>query len=131
MKLLTSIITLLCLATLPSCTDTVTEPPATGVPIELARQRAQSVSDVYYDLQLQVQATASEALLGELIDANYPLVLGFRTQADHVLAVSLDGGEVDYYLPAEHIVIPPSALSTGAHAIRIQFLTRLHGRAIT
>lgn len=129
MKLLTSIITLLYLAALPSCTDTVTEPPAPGVPIELARQRAQSVSDVYYDLQLQVPATASEALLGELtvrfelIDANYPLVLDFRAPADHVLAVSLDGDDVDYSVPAEHIVIPASELSTGAHAIQIQFLS--------
>lgn len=151
MKALKSKITLLMLATLLGCSDQLPEPsapelaaapelpseeassvssqlpPGLGVPLELAQQRAQSISNVRYDLQFDVPAVATEPLIGELTvrlelsDASQPLVLDFRAPADHVLAVSLDGADVAYTLPPEHIVIPAAALSTGTHAIQIQF----------
>ena len=66
MNLLKSAINLLSITTLLSCTDQLPEPPTPGVAAALAQQRAQAVANVVYDLKLQVPASASEALRGEL-----------------------------------------------------------------
>ncbi len=116
---------------LPACTaistNTMTEFPSPGVALELAEQRLKSISAVRYDLHLQVPEESSRPLLGTLvvsldvIDASQPLVLDFRAPADHVFSVGLDGLDVDYSQPADHIVIPARVLSAGHHEIQIEF----------
>jgi aminopeptidase N len=100
---------------------------APGVSQALALYRASSLSNVAYQLELDLPASAQEPVTGkvsirfELHDASKPLVLDFRAPADHVSAVLLDGQAVPYELPQDHIVIPAAALQVGAREVRVEF----------
>ncbi len=107
--------------------EPVTLVPAPGVALELAQQRASALAAVHYQLRLNLPAQAAEPVTGvvsvefKLLDASEALVLDFRAPADHVHAVSLDDGAVEYSLVPDHIVIPAAALTVGEHKVRIEF----------
>ena len=101
--------------------------PAPGVARILAEQRAQTISNVVYDLYFRVPADTREAVTGrltaefDLSDAAQPLVLDFRVPADNVLNVTLDGQAVEYLVVSDHIVIPSAALTPGSQSLWIEF----------
>ena len=117
----------LLLVSLHGCTDSMPTPQAPGVPLELAEQRAESISNVSYEIQLDVPASPSDAVTGkvtvsfDLADASQALVLDFRAPPDHVLTVGLNGSEVDFSIPRDHIVIPATALNIGRHEVQVAF----------
>lgn len=112
---------------LSACATPEPAPPAAGVPLELARQRAAVITDLHYEARFDLPAEREAAVTGEvairftLREARDPLVLDFRAPADHVLGVLLDGDSVAFSVPPDHIVIPASALSAGAHTVEVQF----------
>jgi len=110
-----------------ACTAPEPEPPAAGVPLALAEQRAATIADLRYDAHFELPGDRESPVTGvvdvhfTLRDASAPLVLDFRAPADHVLGVTLDGDSVSYTVPPDHIVIPARALSVGEHTVRVQF----------
>jgi len=122
---------LLMLCALVSCNgQSVQAPvPVPGVALELAQQRAATLSDIHYKLHFDLPASADAAVTGRiearfaLQAVNEALVLDFRAPADHVLAVLLDGRAVEFSVPQDHIVIPADALSVGEHTVTIEFLS--------
>ncbi len=101
--------------------------PVPGVALELAERRAAVLTDLRYDVRLDVPESREAPVTGTvdlhftLRDAGDPLVLDFRAPADHVLGVLLDGDSVAYTTPPDHIVIPSRAVSAGAHTVTVQF----------
>ncbi len=101
--------------------------PAPGVAVALAEHRAEVISSVRYDAAFDIPLSRDSAVTGTvdisfgLRDTLQPLVLDFRAPPDHVLSVRLNGAEVPYTLPADHIVIPGSALSAGEHTVSVAF----------
>ncbi|HUH11598.1 MAG TPA: M1 family aminopeptidase [Longimicrobiales bacterium] len=94
-----------------------------GVSVELARWRAATLSDVEYDLALELTDTARAA--GEVLIAvtRSPragdLVLDFRGPALH--AVSANEVALEPEWRDGHLRIPAAALVTGPNRIRIRF----------
>jgi len=98
-----------------------------GVSLELAEQRQLSITDVRYDLYLIVPDDVDSALTGRvaidflLSGATQRLVFDFKAPADHVSAVSVDGQEVQFSQPEDHILIPAEFASAGQHRVEIEF----------
>jgi aminopeptidase N len=100
--------------------------PGPGIPLTLASERAARISDLRYDLHLIVPATQGERLRGRmriqfgLKDATRPLAIDFAPR-DSVYAARMGGQPVALATPQDHLVIPASALRTGANEITIEF----------
>lgn len=109
------------------CSATVAQMPEAGVSQQLAQYRAVSIANVHYDVHLDIPPTVAEQVSGsininfDLLNASRALVIDFEAPDDHVLAVSLNGGNVQYSLANGHIVVPASELSTGSHTLSVQF----------
>ncbi len=122
---------LLALLALTACGDRSGEGgpdnPTRGVALALAEQRAAVISELRYDATFDVPLSRDSAVTGTvdvrfvLRDTLQPLVLDFRAPPDHVLSVRLNGDEVPYTLPDDHIVIPGSALSAGEQTVTVAF----------
>jgi aminopeptidase N len=127
------LLSMLLLALLTRCDSGTTEPaptePAPGVALSLARERVALLSEVHYDLTLQLPAAMSEPVTGsnvirfDLTAVTAQLVLDFRAPPEQVQRVHLDGEPVDYSLPTDHIVIPTSSLKPGPHRIDVDFVS--------
>jgi len=116
----------LCLLTAtPGGAQTAT--PGPGIPLEVATRRAAIITDLRYELALTVPREQTQALTGtitarfHLSDASQPLVIDFAPGADKVKAVTVGGTTVAHTYVTDHIVVPASALTTGANAVRIEF----------
>ncbi len=122
-----TLISLVLLTLLSGCSEQSALPPAPGVALELAEQRAAVLSDVHYDLQLTIPSTPDAPVTGsvavrfKLTEVNAPLVLDFRAPADHVLAVMLNGLPAVHEVVNDHIVIPEELLTIGEHAVSVEF----------
>jgi aminopeptidase N len=109
------------------CTPRDVPAPDPGVALALADARAAAVDDLRYDVALTLPAARTEPVTGtvsvrfNLKAAGEPLVLDFRAPADHVYGVLLDGDSVAYTVPADHIVIPAEAVTTGEHTVTVRF----------
>lgn len=102
-------------------------PPAPGVALELAQQRARNISELRYDVHFDIPAEKDSAVTGsvdvsfELAEGGQPIVLDFRAPSDHVLEVRVDGAAVDATLVPDHIVIPRKFATAGAHVVQVRF----------
>lgn len=99
-----------------------------GVSQTLAQQRQAILSDINYQLELNLPAEQTEPILGSnnvsfnLSDPNLPLVLDFRESPDKVLSVQVNGKNSEYEFAAEHLIIPSAELVEGANYILIEFV---------
>ncbi len=99
---------------------------APGVARALAERRAAAVSELRYDLQLDLPERREDPVTGEVtirfewLGAPGSLVLDFRAPADHVLGVTLDGDSVSHRLIPDHIVIG-KGVPNGSHTLRVRF----------
>ena len=104
-------------------------PPAVepGVSLELARHRAEIISDIDYELSLTIPESAEEAIDGRIViafqlsDASQPLQLDFRESADRIRSVTANGAKSGYRFTDEHLVVPATELVGGRNEIRITF----------
>ena len=101
--------------------------PEPGVALELAAHRAATLSNVRYDIRIDIPATRDSAVLG-VIDVRFavskadePLVLDFRAPFEFVLGVLLDGDSVSFSVSTDHIVIPTNTVAAGEHTVTVRF----------
>ena len=107
-----------------------------GVPRELARQRAQHVSDIRYKLHFDLVPHANEThgheiLTFSLDDNTRPLLLDFRDGTIHKMAIN--GIAVQAVIDNGHINLPARDLLPGANKIESDFTAQVGpaGKAIT
>lgn len=100
---------------------------APGVSLELARQRAATISGLTYRLRFDIPQQVDDPIDGrvsiafELADASMPLQIDFRANGDAIHDVSSNGSTSKYKYQNEHIVIPTSELMLGHNEIDIEF----------
>ena len=72
------------------------EPPAAGIPLTLAQDRAARISNLKYEARFRVPARKDEPVRGtiaarfSLRDAKAPLAFDFAQTRDHVIAVRVN-----------------------------------------
>lgn len=99
-----------------------------GVSSSLAKERAERISKLRYELDLSVPEDAKAPLEGrvvlrfELSTADTPLQIDFAQPEKHVLSVTSQGAPISPVVANEHIIVPASALRTGSNAIELRFI---------
>jgi len=101
----------------------VYQDPEPGVPAALAEGRAGRISNLRYELHIDIPAARKDPVTGrvtirfDLRDASRPLAIDF---AGSSARMTLKDGSA--LTPVnEHLVIPPSELKTGANALTLEF----------
>jgi aminopeptidase N len=104
------------------------EPPAAGVPLGLAQDRAARISNLRYEAKFQVPARREEPVRGSvmarfaLADTNRPVAFDFAQPPEQVGAVRANQRTIQPVVANGHIVIPTSALVAGENAIELEFV---------
>ncbi len=115
----------LLVASSPGGAQTAT--PGPGIPLEVATRRATIITDLRYELSLNVPRDQKQPLTGtmtarfRLSDASAPLVIDFAPGEKNVANVTVNGAGVTAAFPQDHIVVPTSALQAGTTEVRIDF----------
>jgi len=103
------------------------DPPGEGIPLTIAEDRARRVSDLRYDVALDIPESRTSAIEGrltaafELADATESLVFDFRQPAQHVHSVDVNGTTVRADIVNGHIVVPAEALVDGHNVVTVTF----------
>jgi aminopeptidase N len=103
-------------------------PPAAGVPLALAEDRAARVSSLRYELRFHIPAKRDEPIAAHLSaafslrDAAAPLAFDFAQSTDHLKTVEANGHQVTPRVQNGHVVIPARALVAGENAVEIEFI---------
>jgi len=110
-----------------ACVAAINPLPGPGVPETLARERAEAISSLRYELSFSIPDKRSEAIRGSEIvrfalRAPHRVVLDFAQPRDRVRSVLVDDKPVEANFAAGHLIIPASATKAGENAIRIAFL---------
>jgi aminopeptidase N len=107
-----------------------------GIPRELARERAQRISNIRYHLHFDLVPHADEThgretLTFSLDDNSKPLLLDFRE--GKLDSVAINGNAGPAYIDNGHIRLPAENLLPGANKIEIDFTAPVgpSGKAIT
>src|SRR5215218_61787 len=112
-------------STIPASPDLPDKVFGRGVPLSLALDRAQRVSDLRYNLHFDVPAEVTARITGTatitftLKDATRPLVLDFAEPGR--LEGRIGGRTVTLTAADDHVVILPADLREGANEITLQF----------
>ena len=101
-------------------------PPEPGIPLTVAEDRAQRVSDLRYDLHFSIPATQSAvtgrvAITFLLKDATRPLALDF-TPLKGVRSVRTGAGTIAPSTVTDHIVLAAETLREGRNEITLEFV---------
>lgn len=116
------------LALVTGCQRVPPVAPEAGVSAALAQQRAALLSGLHYRLSLDLPADPDADIPGsmaigfELADAEAPLQVDFREDADHLLSVRANGARIAIDLRNEHIVIPAHRLQPGHNTLEFEFV---------
>lgn len=109
--------------------DTPPPPVELGVPEELARHRARTLSGLRYDITLRIPEARDEAVEGRTVvrftredPENHPVVLDFKDPGDRVRGVEVNGEASEWRPEADHIVLPAAAFSPGENEIQVDYL---------
>ena len=97
-----------------------------GVPRSLANHRAATITDLRYDLRLEVPEARTAPVTGRLtatfdLTGPGPVVFDFAQPADHVHAVRVGGEAVAFEARDEHVIVPAKAVSPGRVVVDIEF----------
>jgi aminopeptidase N len=104
------------------------EPPAAGIPLGLAQDRAARVSSLKYHAKYRIPARRDEPVRGSvavrfsLRDTDRPIAFDFAQPADRVGAVRANERAVTPVVANGHIVIPSRALAVGNNLIELDFV---------
>jgi aminopeptidase N len=101
-------------------------PPGPGISEALARERAEAVADLVYDLAFVVPETRDRPIDGSVrihltLEAPHRLVLDFAQPADRVRAVRVNGADAEVEFADGHILVPAERTVAGANTIAIDF----------
>ncbi|MDQ3071364.1 MAG: M1 family aminopeptidase, partial [Acidobacteriota bacterium] len=101
--------------------------PAAGVPEALARERAGRISDLRYNVEMQVPRQKDQPIAG-LLRATFSLrragdgiAFDFAQPADHVRSVVVNGAGVEVRAANGHVLVPGDALVDGSNTVEIAF----------
>src|SRR6185436_13373314 len=103
-------------------------PPAPGISLELAQERAKRISNLSYRVAMTVPAAHDAPITGTvsasftLSDASAPVVFDFTQPADHVKTVTVNGHALPPVVQNGHIVVAKNALTAGPTTIEIEFI---------
>jgi len=101
--------------------------PEPGIALTLARDRAQAIHNLRYDLSFTIPDEASQPIIGREIvrfvlrDPSRPIVLDFQPGRDSIRSVSTRGRPVAYDFVNGHIVIPKEDFVPGENSVEIVF----------
>lgn len=99
-----------------------------GVSWQLAEHRSQTLSDLKYSYSLTIPDAASDPITGTtVVSFNWndksaqSVVLDFLSPRERVKGLSVNDIETSWQASHDHIVISPSAFSSGLNSIEIEF----------
>lgn len=101
--------------------------PAPGIPLNLATERAQTITNLRYELSFDIPAVVSQPIQGQATirfarsDNGRPLVLDFAPGRDHLTSVKVNGKASQFRVTNGHIVIPQEELGVGDNSVDISF----------
>jgi aminopeptidase N len=100
---------------------------APGVPETLARERAEAISSLRYEISFGIPEKRTEAIRGSetirfALRAPHRVVLDFAQPRDRVSTILVADKPVVAEFAAGHLIIPASAIKAGENVIRITFL---------
>jgi aminopeptidase N len=101
--------------------------PGAGIPLTLATERAQAISNLRYELGFDIPSAASEPVEGRAsirfsrMNDEHPLVLDFVPGAESITSVTTNGKTSQFRSVNEHIVIPAAELTAGENTVDIVF----------
>lgn len=98
-----------------------------GVPETLARERAEAISSLRYELSFAIPEKRTEAIRGSetvrfALRAPHRVVLDFAQPRDRVSTILVADKPVVAEFAPGHLIVPASATRAGENAIRIAFL---------
>ncbi|MEE4278124.1 MAG: M1 family aminopeptidase [Halieaceae bacterium] len=99
-----------------------------GVSAELARDRAERLSDIHYRLTLDIPREQSEDISAaitidfELATADTPLQVDFRADAERLHSLSVNGNSAEIRFIDEHVLIGADLLRVGHNTLAFEFL---------
>jgi aminopeptidase N len=107
--------------------QTGAELPRPGVPEGLARERAQTIGALRYELAFTIPSDVNERILGRAVvrftlSAPHRIVLDFSQPRDHVRSVRAGTRDVTFEFAHGHLTIPADATSAGDNEIVIEFV---------
>ena len=93
-----------------------------GVPLDLAQARAETISDLRYDVRFVLPASRSDAIEGQVAatftwEGAGPVAFDFAAHPDQVRAVRVGGSPVEAELRNEHLIVP---LPDGADPVTVE-----------
>jgi len=111
-----------------SCSKSERNVPDHGVSLDLNNHRKSVLSDISYQLQLEIPPSKTESIAGSikirfnLASDEAPLVIDFNTDSSHVLAVHAGETVIPYSFVNEHLIVAQQDLSKGINEIEIKFV---------
>ncbi len=99
-----------------------------GISKQLAVFRKANFSDIAYDIHLDIPAQLAEEVKGSMTlsfrmkNDSMPLVLDFAEEAQKLLSIEHEGGDIPYRAENGHIVIDPGHLVVGDNRLHIEFI---------
>ncbi|MDX5481024.1 MAG: M1 family aminopeptidase [Hymenobacteraceae bacterium] len=103
-------------------------PVETGVSKELADYRKEVISQLAYDISLQVPPKkeepiqASETITFHLKENKQPLQIDFKEKREQLQQITVNGKQIETIHQNEHIIIPEQYLREGQNQVDIQFI---------
>ncbi|TRZ42854.1 M1 family aminopeptidase [Robertkochia solimangrovi] len=100
-----------------------------GIPLELAQMRKARLSDISYNLHFNIPAEKEKQIPAvlrlevQMNSLDYPLILDFNEQSDHVLGVRTNTEEIPVRHEQEHLIIDSQYLKKGVNVVEINFIT--------
>jgi aminopeptidase N len=115
------------IAAASACAAAVDPSLGPGVPETLARERAEAISSLRYELSFRIPDKRAEAIRGSetirfVLRAPHRVVLDFAQPRDRVAGVRVGDKPVEPDWAAGHLIIPASATKAGENGIGIEFL---------
>src|SRR5688572_21751756 len=103
------------------------ELPGRGIPESLARERAETIANLRYELSFSIPADRRRPVEGRVIarftlPAPHRVVFDFAQPAERVRGVRIGGAEVRYAAGNGHLTIPAGATHAGENEVVIDFL---------
>ncbi len=99
-----------------------------GVSEEIAWERKQVLTNIFYSLSLNIPENKAGAIRGklelsfDLSNTGTPLILDFNVDSTHLINISISGSNISYTFYNEHIIIEPMFFSEGANTLTIDFI---------
>lgn len=98
-----------------------------GVSLQLAQQRKQTIKDLKYELAFSIPEKKSQTIDGEItirftLSKANEIVVDFRENRSALKEVTCNGSNTNFHFENEHLIIPQSDIKKGENTIHIRFV---------